>query len=50
MGITFSVSQMNKKDKELMKKSIESHGGIYSGKQIVFSEKITEVYLVCKSK
>ncbi|CAB4058513.1 TOPBP1 [Lepeophtheirus salmonis] len=30
MGLNISVSQMNPKDKDLLKKSIESHGGIYS--------------------
>ena len=30
-GLNITVSQMSRKDKELLKKSIESHGGVYSG-------------------
>ena len=31
MGLTLTVSQMGRKDKELLKKSIENHGGTYTG-------------------
>lgn len=31
MGLTITVSQLGKKDRDLLKKSIESHGGTYSG-------------------
>ncbi len=30
-GLNITVSQMNRKDREVLKRSIESHGGIYSG-------------------
>ena len=31
LGLNITVSQLSKKDRDLIKKSIESHGGIYSG-------------------
>ena len=31
MGLTLTVSQMGRKEKELLKKSIENHGGTYTG-------------------
>jgi len=31
LGVTVSVSQLNKADKELLRKSVETHGGVYSG-------------------
>ena len=30
LGINIAVSQLGKKDRDLIRKSIESHGGIYS--------------------
>ncbi len=31
MGLNITVSQLNKKDRDLLKKSIEAHGGTYTG-------------------
>ena len=45
MGITFTVSQMNKKDKELLRRSIESHGGTYSG---TLDMETTEILIITK--
>jgi len=45
LGVTVSVSQLNKADKELLRKSIETHGGTYSG--VLEMDKTT--VLVCAS-
>eukprot|EP00092_Neocalanus_flemingeri_P108788 GFUD01139726.1.p1 GENE.GFUD01139726.1~~GFUD01139726.1.p1 ORF type:complete len:533 (-),score=170.64 GFUD01139726.1:22-1620(-) len=31
LGVTVSVSQLNRADKELLRRSVETHGGVYSG-------------------
>jgi len=31
LGVTICVSQLNKSDKELLRKKVETHGGVYSG-------------------
>eukprot|EP00092_Neocalanus_flemingeri_P010154 GFUD01010944.1.p1 GENE.GFUD01010944.1~~GFUD01010944.1.p1 ORF type:complete len:1552 (+),score=561.52 GFUD01010944.1:76-4731(+) len=45
LGVTVSVSQLNRADKELLKKSVETHGGVYSG--VLEMDKTT--VLVCTS-
>ena len=45
MGLMLTVSQMGKKDKELLKKAIESHGGHYSGQLDMES---TQILIISK--
>ena len=45
MGLTLTVSQMGKKDKEILKKSIESHGGTYTGQ---LDMEHTEILIISK--
>lgn len=42
-GLNISVSQMNRKDKEALKRKIEMHGGVYSG--ILDMEKTTTLII-----
>ena len=42
---SLNLFQMNKKDKELIKKSIESHGGTYTG---VLDMENTEILIISK--
>lgn len=45
LGVTVSVSQLNRADKELLRKNVETHGGLYSG--VLEMDKTT--VLVCTS-
>ena len=47
MGLTLTVSQMGRKDKELLKKSIENHGGTYTGQ---LDMEHTQVLIVSKAE
>ena len=47
MGLTLTVSQMNRKDKELIKRSIESHGGTYTGQLDMES---TQILIISKAE
>ena len=45
LGVTVSVSQLSRTDKELLRRSVETHGGVYSG----VLEMDTTTVLVCAS-
>ena len=47
MGLTLTVSQMGRKDKELIKKAIESHGGTYTGQ---LDMELTQVLIISKAE
>jgi topoisomerase (DNA) II binding protein 1 len=45
MGLTLTVSQMGRKEKELLKRSIEGHGGTYTGQ---LDMDLTQILIVSK--
>ena len=46
-GVSVSVSQLNKNDKNLLRKSLETHGGSYSG--VLDMEKTSVLVRLCSN-